>query len=144
VVAFGLGLLAVALGAAAWLVASHSGELPWPGWVRDLAGRPEPVLVVVVGDGERLRDVRAAIDGGRVVARAADAFALVEGRVIAASFEGVGPLIVEAGWTDRPLEVVAVRWGAPPAWPRETARVADLMSQPTLTLAEARWLLGQL
>ena len=115
-----------------------------PRWLG--APEPEPVLVVVLSNPGGLHRVRAVIPAERIVAETSAAFAVRERRLVAASFEEVGPVLMAAGWRDAPLEIIALRRRAPV--PRLAAepvdRVAELMKKPTLNLLEARSLLNLL
>jgi hypothetical protein len=109
---------------------------------RALPGLPglesEPVLVIVLGDLQKLAQVRAAIDDERIVAESEDAFALRERRVVSESFAGVGPMLTAAGWSDDSLEIVAIRLHEPETGSDRTSELAELMKKPTLDLMEAR------
>lgn len=149
-IAFSLGLLAVAALGLSGVLRPGMGDAArgrlaeLPAWL----GAParEPVLVVVLAHPRGLADVRAAIPAERIVAESAAAFAVRERRLVSSSFDEVGPVLVAAGWQHAPLEIVALR----PRPPRQRLsadpadRVSALMSQPTLTLLEARSLLGTL
>jgi hypothetical protein len=139
-----------------------------PDWAKDgawLTGQAEPVLVVLVGDKRNLQLVRAAISDERIVAETEGGFALVEERVVAANAEAAAGALTLAGWIDREIDLVAVpmdggrRWmrernkqkkgaagsaggaGAAEEDPEKAARVAELMSKPTLTSGEAMFVL---
>jgi len=141
-VAFASGFLTAALLALVlfvWQDGSWSHERVWPG----LPGLvSKPVLVIVVGDGGQLAQVRAAIDDERVVAESDDAFALMERRIISESFAGVGPMLTAAGWGDDPLEIVAIQPRAPRPDPDRASELAELMKKPSLNWTEARKALG--
>jgi hypothetical protein len=106
--------------------------------------------VILVGDATRVAGVRNAVAPERVVAESREAFAVKERRIVAASAEDVGELIARSGWTQARLEIVdtgRVR-GNPlsnpqPASP-EWEKIAHLIEKPTLTVAEARLVLGAL
>ena len=110
---------------------------------RRLKPTPDPVLVFVVRDVGAVFDVLSSVDPERLVAASPDAIALRERRVVAASAEAVGPVLQVAGWDDAPLEIFAAggAWAGPSAVAPE---VATLLDKPTLTVAEARYLLGQM
>jgi hypothetical protein len=135
-------LLAVAL-LAPW--ALHAAQA---GWTR-LRSREEgrPVLVIVVGDPGAVARLRAAVAPERVVATADDGFALQEGRVVAASLEAAGPILMAAGLGRRPVEVwsASSMRGPDPLrpTPKRTGLPQGLASKPTLTLGEALMLLDQ-
>jgi hypothetical protein len=115
-----------------------------PAWARPSKPGAEPVLIVVLGNAARVDLVRNAVDRERIICETADAFALQERRIIAGSFEKVGPMLMRAGWRDDPLEIVTL---LPPSTHSPTARaskIADLMNKPTLNILEARTLLNSL
>ncbi len=66
----------------------------------------EPVMVMLVGDAERVAAIRDAVDPDRIVASTPDAFALVEGRIIATSVEAASRPLNQAGWASRSIEIV--------------------------------------
>ncbi len=66
----------------------------------------EPVMVMLVGDPERVAAIRDAVDPDRIVASTPDAFALVEGRIIATSVEAASRPLNQAGWASRSIEIV--------------------------------------
>lgn len=147
---FSLGLLVVSVVGAGWALQHRdaralgeeaAGLAGWLG-LRDL----EPVLVVVLGHGGSVREVRAVVSADRIVAETASAFAVRERRVVTESFEEAGPVLMAAGWRDAPIEIIAVHRHAPvrslTAAPVD--RVAVLMNKPTLNLLEARLLLDHL
>lgn len=140
---FALGVgLAVVVGLLLTLretpVTEHAGQL-WS----SVAGGPEPILVVVVGNRAALHSVLLRVDGKRLVAASEEAFALSDRRLVAASLEAVGPVLMLAGWRDEPLEIIAPRWEQPARSP-EPDSVARLLDKPRLTLLESRALLGQI
>jgi hypothetical protein len=142
-VAFAAGFLTASLLAVAFVFTPRgNGERDRP-WA--LPSRPgaEPVLIVVVGNAARVDLVRNAVDHERIICETVNAFALRERRIVAASFEAVGPMLMEAGWRDDPLEIVAPR---PPSKRPDPSRsdadqaskIAELMKKPTLNILEAR------
>ena len=66
----------------------------------------EPITVMLVGDAERVAAIRDAVDPDRIVASTPDAFALVEGRIIATSVEAASWPLNQAGWASRSVEIV--------------------------------------
>ncbi len=152
IITFGIGMLIATADVPRWF-----SEIDW------LAGPgSEPVLVVLVGTRNNLKNVRAAISDERVIAETADAFALVEERIVAASAEAATAPLNLAGWVDREIELVAVPMDGGRKWasnrsragkggssgasgatddPEKAARIAELMSKPTLTSGEAMTLL---
>ncbi len=66
----------------------------------------EPITVMLVGDAERVAAIRDAVDPDRIVASTPDAFALVEGRIIATSVEAASRPLNQAGWASRSVEIV--------------------------------------
>ena len=129
----------------AWMLAR-------PGYATTGVGRSfgvgawgDPVLVVVVGSREAVESVRAVVDPSRVVAESAEAFAVRERRLIAATTDSVGPVLMVAGWMDAELEILALSRGLrarPGSSSSEgedgEARLAELIAKPSLTLWEAR------
>lgn len=142
--AFSLGLLLASVVGVAWFLhgPERGSAVAWPVWLAD----SEPVLVVVLGRPGGAVGVRAVVPSDRIVAESATAFAVRERRVVAESFEGVGPVLMAAGWRDAPLEIVALRPRAPvPLLAGDPVeRVEALMRKPSLNLLEARALLGTL
>lgn len=118
-----------------------------PAWVPVLGQEEEPILVFLVGDTAGVDAVKRAIDPSRIVAETDDAFALVEGRMIAAGPEAVSEPLTAAGWIDRKVELLplpkrrdtvaaASRGGGSSDDPR-FERLMDLMNKPTLSHGEA-------
>jgi hypothetical protein len=136
-------LLSIALGFG--LVLRHPAVAPRipAGWGLGRSAS-RSVLVIVLCDREAVAEIRALVGSERVVAAAENAFALVEKRIISASFEGVGPLLVRAGWRDLPLEIVVSGKSARKPESRPVSRVAELLRKPTLTAVEASLLLSLL
>jgi len=146
--AFSLGLLVASVIGLSWALQQTGGGaqldeiVALPSWL----GGPErePVLVVVLGYPGSVSGPRAAIPRERIVAESPAAFAVRERRLVAESFDEVGPVLMAAGWRDAPLEIVALRRRAPVQ--RLTAdpldRVSELMNKPTLNLLEARAVLN--
>ncbi len=144
ILAFAAGFLVASLLAAAFVLTPRGGAERSLAWERLPRPRSEPVLIVVVGDAARVDLVRSAVDRERIIFETADAFALRERRIIAGSFEEVGPMLMRAGWRDDPLEIVTLR---PPSTRSPTAqanKIADLMNKPTLNIVEARMALNLL
>jgi hypothetical protein len=144
ILAFAAGFLTASLLAAAFVLAPRGGTDRSPAWARPSKSEAEPVLIVVVGNAARVDLVRNAVDRERIICETADAFALRERRIIAGSFEEVGPMLMRAGWRDDPLEIVTL---LPPSTRSPTARaskIADLMNKPTLNIVEARMVLNSL
>ncbi len=65
-----------------------------------------PVLVMLVGDAESVATIRDAVDPDRIVAATPEAFALVEGRIIATSIDAANRPLNRAGWASREIEIV--------------------------------------
>lgn len=140
-----LGLLLAGSAGTLWLAANPEAR-------RDLAERlpelgaeePEPVLVLLVGDAPAVTRVRATISSDRVVAETSRAFALREGRIVAANPEAAGDPLNAAGWAHRPIELWSARAArrrtrepAPRAESQSGPTLAELARKPTLTPAEA-------
>ena len=102
------------------------------------------MLIVVVGDAARVDLVRSAVDRERIIFETANAFALRERRIIAGSFEEVGPMLMQAGWRDDPLEIVTLDPASTRSPAAQTDKLADLMNKPTLNIVEARMALSLL
>ena len=107
---------------------------------RDAASAGDPVLILVVGSAAKVAGVESRVSADRVVASSSAGFALRKGLLVVSSIDRAGPLLMEAGWRDKPIEIVDVRRG--PQAARSDAsggdRMADLINKPTLTLGEAR------
>jgi hypothetical protein len=124
--------LFVSVGALALRAYSRNGRgLPW---------LSEPVMIVVVSAAD-VRKVRELMDDERVVASAADGFAVRERWMVVADVEAAGPLLSQAGWTEAELQILK----AGPR-PRGTpgggsaaggSGLEALYGKPTLTLPEA-------
>ncbi len=145
-----MGILLVGL-AGLWAAASPGAAIPRLGGGFNFGASDEPVLVFVVGSTEGVARVRAAVDASRVVAESTGAFALRDKRLVAATAESVGPLLVRAGWRDAELEILAVRESlrprqgdASPQRAGDEAQLTELIHKPTLTLSEARRLLASM
>ncbi len=65
----------------------------------------EPVTVMLVGDPESVAEIRDAVDPDRIVASTPQAFALIEGRIIATSIEAASRPLNQAGWASRSIEI---------------------------------------
>ena len=109
-------------------------------WVDSLPFRDPPsVLVLLVADRSGVASVRAAVDPARILAETPDAIVLREGRVVATGPEVVGDPLMEAGFSDRSIEL----WKATQPNPREGGggqdgelTLAALLAKPTLTPLE--------
>jgi len=66
----------------------------------------EPVMVMLVGNVEGVDAVRAAVDPDRIVASTPEAFALIEGRIVATSIAAASGPLNRAGWASRNIEIV--------------------------------------
>jgi hypothetical protein len=148
IIAFAAGFLTASLLAAAFVLTPRGGAESELSWKQPWKAGADPVLIVVVGNAARVDLVRNSVDHGRIICETANAFALRERRIIAASFEEVGPMLMEAGWRDDPLEIVAPRPpSAPPSAKSDADRaskIADLMNKPTLNALEAKMALSLL
>lgn len=118
-----------------------------PAWIPVLGQEEEPILVFLVGDRDAVSAVKRAIDPSRIVAETDEAFALVEGRMIAAGPEAVSEPLTAAGWIDRRVELFPLprrrdtaaasgKGGGGSDDPRFD-RLMDLMNKPTLSHGEA-------
>ena len=144
ILAFAAGFLLASLLAAAFVHAPRGSAERSLAWARLPRPRSEPVLIVVVGDAARVDLVRSAVDHERIIFETADAFALKERRIIAGSFEEVGPMLMRAGWHDDPLEIVTLRPASTRSPAAQTDKLANLMNKPTLNIVEARMVLNSL
>src|SRR5262245_7585551 len=115
--------LCLSVGALALRSHSRNGRgLPW---------LSEPVMIVVVSAAD-VENVRDRIDDDRIVASAADGFAVRERWMVVANVEAAGPLLSQAGWTEAELEILK----AGPR-PRGTPSGGAAAGGSTLTLPEA-------
>jgi hypothetical protein len=112
-----------------------------PEWVPGLDAPSDRVLVFIVGTPEGVDRVRKAVAPERVVAATSDAFALAEGRIVAANVEAVAGPYTEAGWTDRELEFFVIEKNDRPVRGRQLA--ADAMGMDEERLARLQELLHQ-
>jgi hypothetical protein len=144
VLAFAAGFLTASLLAAAFVLTPSGSAERDLSWERLSRRGADPVLVIVVGEAARVDLVRNAVDRERIVCETANAFALRERRIIAASFEEVGPMLMEAGWRDDPLEIVTPRPASTHSEADQASKIADLMNKPTLNALEARMALSLL
>ena len=142
--AFAAGFLTASFLAAAFVLTPWGGAEREFSWTQSWRPEADPVLIVVVGDAARVDLVRNAVDRERIVCETVNAFALRERRIVAASFGEVGPMLMEAGWRDEPLEIVTP--GPPPTRSdaNQASKIADLMNKPTLNALEARMALSLL
>lgn len=132
-----------------WLLYEHPVTIPMGGF--PLVGGDPPITVFLVGKRSGVALVRAVVDPQRIVADSPDALALVEGRIFATNVEAVADPLRDAGWLDRPLELVApppprdprsaTSDGAAPANASRLARLTELMGQPSLSPGEQRFVL---
>ena len=98
------GLLLLMLWLADW-EAIRAEAASWLNASVELATE-EPVMVMLVGDTDSVAEIRDAVDPDRIVASTPDAFALVEGRIIATSVEAASRPLNKAGWASRSIEIV--------------------------------------
>lgn len=109
----------------------------------------DPVLVFVIPSIENARRVRAAIAPERIAWQSDKGLALVGGRVVSLNLDDAGDLIEEAGWIDRPIQIVrledpeAEEDGELEAGSREArlARLRSLVNKPTLSRGEQMFVL---
>ncbi len=142
--AFAAGFLTASLLAAAFVFAPRGGTERSPAWAWPSKPEAKPVLIVVVGNAARVDLVRNAVDRERIICETADAFALRERRIIAGSFEEVGPMLMRAGWRDDPLEIVTLLPASTPSPTARASKIAELMNKPTLNILEAKMVLDSL
>ena len=91
-----------------WLADWEAIRLEAEGWFDPGVGLAveEPVTVMLVGDAESVAEIRDAVDPDRIVASTPQAFALIEGRIIASSIEAASQSLNRAGWASRSIEIV--------------------------------------
>lgn len=125
-----------------------------PAWVPFVGGAAseEPVLVFLVGSRSGVESVKRAVAPDRIVAESPDAFALVEGRMVATDAEAASGPLMAAGWADRDVELFVLpkndgldrRAGAGSAGGSDDprfARLMELMNKPTLSYGEAMFVM---
>jgi hypothetical protein len=148
---FALGAAIAGLALLGPEVASRTSGLTPGAWLATSAqpseAEQEAVLVFLVNEPSVVRALAAGVDRSRVVARSEDALALREGRIVAAGPEAASRLLAEAGWTNRPIELVTPASVRAPWWrgagepapdgEEGALDIAELASKPTLTLPEA-------
>lgn len=132
-------LVGLLLGIAGVWLLSNGSQSVIPGW-RTVAGAGEPVLILVVGSPAKVAGVEREVSADRVLASSEDGFALREGLLVVSSIDRAGPLLMRAGWRDKPIEIVDAQRARKPAESGASGgdRMAELINKPTLTLAEAR------
>ena len=86
-------------------------------------GARDPLLVVVVDDPSAVAAVRAAVSDERVVVERPGAFALREGRVVAAGHAAASEVITAAGWANREIQLGL---SVPPPGEGRVSAAADL------------------
>jgi hypothetical protein len=129
-----------------------SGWLLWSGHgpnIREWAEsqrNADTVLVIVVGTEANVEAVHRSVSPGRIVAHSDSGLAVTPQRLIVESLESAGEILMMAGWSNRPLEIVDIK-----GRPREDnvvdekqARNNSLMKKATLTQGEAYFLLNSM
>jgi hypothetical protein len=124
-----------------------------PAWVPIIGGGAgqEPVLIFLVGSRSGVESVKRAVEPSRIVADSPDAFALVEGRMVATNAEAVSAPLMAAGWADRDIELFtlpksdglkrsAKGSGGGSDDPR-FGRLMELMNKPELSYGEAMFVM---
>ena len=113
----------------------------------------EPVLVIFVPNAKAVAGVRAAVADERIVAENELAFALREGRIIAAGNDAASEMVSLAGWIGRDLKLMRVRKKARPSQTAAAGtyegglpegKLVELLNKPTLTYIEASLLLDHI
>lgn len=112
------------------------------------------VLVFVVPAEENVHRIRSAVRNDRLVWEGEAGFALVGERVVTSSLDRAGDVIEEAGWIDRPIQVVTLEAdmserdesepqdrNSPRSREERLARLRDLVHKPTLTRGEQLFVL---
>ena len=91
-----------------WLADWEAIRLKAKSWFNAGVGLPveEPVMVMLVGDAKSVAEIRDAVDPDRIVASTSQAFALVEGRIIATSIEAASRPLNQASWASRSIEIM--------------------------------------
>jgi len=115
----------------------------------------DPVMVFVIPDLNNARTVRAAIQPERIALQSKQGLALIGGRVIALNLDDAGDVIEQAGWVERPIQIVrledpntdeATGEDGEPVDPADRAarqeRLRSLVSKPTLTRGEQMFVLS--
>ena len=123
-----------------------------PAWIPVLGQEAAPILVFLVGDAAAVNAVKRAVDPSRIVAETDDAFALAEGRMIAAGPEAVSEPLTAAGWIDRKVEllplpkrretVAASGEGGGSSEDPRFDRLMELMNKKTLSHGEALFVMN--
>ncbi len=105
-----------------------------------------PVLVFAVSKAKNLARLRSVVEPDRIVGESDAGMALAGGRLYVTDVSAAGPLINEAGWVERPIEIVTLGEdgegeggdgsgsGASPE--ERLARLRSLVNKPTLTRGE--------
>jgi hypothetical protein len=134
-------------------------ELGQPAFLTDLVDLDdEPVLILVVGSTNAVAVVRRRVEDTRVLSENRGAFALKEGRIVAARTQDAGPLLEPLGWSNRPLEILskvasAHRPGGKsageaddetPGTGKHGSLAMDLVDQPSLSASEAMKVLQEM
>ncbi len=127
-----------------WMIWGLEGPVR-SGWAE--GPRDTETLLVIVVDGPGSLDVvRRAVSSDRILASSQAGLAIAPQRLVVTALEAAGPLLTRAGWQDRPMEIFDL--GRPlreaPAGDQRLARIASLVSKPTLSRGEAYLLLGSL
>ena len=146
--AFQLGALLAAL--IVLLIAASEGTTVGEqiGWLE-----PDPVLVFVIPQPESAAAIRRAVPEDRVVWKGEAGLALVGDRVLASDLDGASTVIKEAGWMDKPIQIVRLEAASTPGERDEAtgrdpksdearlARLRSLVHKPTLTRGEQLFVL---
>ena len=144
-------IIAVGLGISMWQ--EGGGVLDSVREQLGLGGEVEPILVIFVADAGAVASVRAAVSDDRVVVEGPRAFALREGRILAAGHDAAGEIVSAGGWIDRELKLLRIRQKATPSQRSASGsgqgglaagELAELLGKDTLTYAEATRLLDHI
>ena len=109
----------------------------------------DPVMVFVTPSIENARRVRAAVAPELIAHQSEKGLALVGGRVVALTLDDAGDVIEEAGWVDRPIQIVRLEDPdteegddlEPGSDEARLARLRTLVNKPTLSRGEQMFVL---
>jgi hypothetical protein len=115
----------------------------------------DPILVFVIPQPQNAAKIRSVVASERILWEGDAGFALVGDRVITTSYEEAGEVIMGAGWTDRPIQIVTLDadpdaeadaeggGGSGQASPEaRRKRLLELVHKPTLTRVEQVFVLS--
>ncbi len=85
--------------------ASPQTAAPSPGDEEGICEDNGPVVVLVVEEHQRLKEMRAREPSTEVVSGDANTIVYGDGRILTTSLEGVGAHLEKLGWSDRQIEI---------------------------------------